>query len=358
MSDGQTILVTGGTGTFGRAFIRACLEETTRCGVNDVRTRWRRVIAFSRDEVKQAQLLQEFPDARYPNLRLFLGDVRSRHRLQQAMRGVDVVVHAAALKRVDAGAYSPGEIIHTNITGTMNVVDEAIAAGVKRVVVLSSDKATAPTNIYGMSKGAAEFYAVQANAYASPGETRIAAVRYGNILGSRGSVVHVWRDQLRRGETLTLTQPHMTRFVMTIEQAVELVQFAIRHTKGGEVFVPVLPRAYMLDLMCAVRESEPPSLLEAPEPWYRVTGLRPGGEKLAEALLNEEEPGRTRQVGEVFVVRPTHHDWTTGEAWGAQGEPVEDGMVYRSDSPWVRKLGVDELRALIAGTAACQPVGA
>lgn len=327
----MSLLLTGATGTFGTAFTRRALADG----------RWRRVCAFSRDEVKQAQMLEAFDQ--HPDLRLFLGDVRDLARLRMAMRGVTTVVHAAALKRVDAGAYSPGEIIHTNVTGTMNVVEAAIQSGVERVVVLSSDKAVAPTNVYGYSKGMAETYAVQANAYRVPwSPTRIAAVRYGNILGSRGSVIHVWRDQMRRGVPLTLTSTRMTRFIMTIEQAVDLVMFALDAMHGGEVFLPNLPSADMGTLAQAVGGEDYPVV---------EVGLRPGGEKLAEALLNEEEPSRTRLVGQYYMVTPSHHDWTSGEEWARQGSPMSPGFVYRSDTASVF-LSVEELAELIADTEA------
>lgn len=329
----DSILITGATGTFGRAFLRDCL----------VSGKWRRVIAFSRDEVKQAQLMEEFKA--FQPLRMFLGDVRDSQRLQMAFSGVDVVVHAAALKRVDAGAYSPSEMIVTNILGTMNVVNAAIAAKVQRVVVISSDKSVQATNIYGSTKYCAENYAVQANAYADAGRTKIAAVRYGNVLGSRGSVVHVWRSQMAEDTPLTLTNPDMTRFVMTIEQAVQLVWFAVHGTVGGEIVVPLLPAARMITLARAVAGDSYP---------IRVTGLRPGGEKMAEALLNEEEPSRTYRCNNYLIVTPSHHEWTTGAWWKNQaGEQwLPTGLTYRSDTV-PRWCEVEELRTLIHGTQAC-----
>lgn len=333
----MSLLLTGATGTFGRAFLRRALGDP----------RWRRICAFSRDEVKQAALLEEFEGA--DGLRLFLGDVRDAGRLRMAMRDVTDVVHAAALKRVDAGAYAPGEIIHTNVMGTMHVVEAAIQAGVERVVVLSSDKAVAPTNIYGYSKGMAETFAVQANAYRGKySPTRIAAVRYGNIVGSRGSVVHVWRGQYARRVPLTLTDRRMTRFMMTIEQAVDLVLFALARMHGGEVFVPQLPAAYMgalaqatIDVAAGVEDAEWP---------ITEVGLRPGGEKLAEALLNEEEPSRTHRLDGHYVIRPSHHEWTKGAEW-ADEDPVPEGFVYRSDTA-LPVMTVAALRDLIRGTEA------
>ncbi len=332
------ILVTGGTGTFGRAFVRRLLADP----------QWTAVMSYARDEVKAAQVVQEFGGSK--PFKAFIGDVRDPARLRTAMHGVDVVVHAAALKRVDVGAYSPSELVATNIYGTMNVIEAAIASGVGRVVVISSDKAVSATNIYGATKYCAETFAVQSNAYGYPRGTKVCAVRYGNIVGSRGSVFHIWRDQVEKGLPLTITDARMTRFVMTIEQAVDLVLFSLDTMRGGEVFVPKLPSASMVDLAQAV----------APTASYQLnyTAIRPGGEKLGEALLNEEEPSRTLSVGStpgprgfgVYVVTPSHHEWTT-EPW--PGTPVDPAWSYRSDTntTW---LATQELRELIAGTEACR----
>jgi UDP-N-acetylglucosamine 4,6-dehydratase/5-epimerase len=325
----DSLLITGGTGTLGRALIRRALHSQ----------RWGRVICYSRDEVKQAQLFDEF--GYYAAFKLFLGDVRDVQRLGMAMRGVDAVVHAAALKRVDAGAYSPSEIVQTNVIGSMNVVNTAIQSRVGRVVVVSSDKAVAATNIYGASKFMAESYAVAANSYGYPSGTRSCAVRYGNVLGSRGSVVHVWRKQVADGKPLQLTSPDMTRFIMTIEQACDLIDHALAHAEGGEVFVPVLPAARMTTLAEAVAPGHP----------VEVTGLRPGGEKMAEALLNEEEPSRTVVSDEVYVVTPSHCTWRADARWA--GDQVAPGFIYRSDALAEESyLSAQDLRALMAGTEA------
>lgn len=334
----RSILITGATGTFGRAYLRHALM--LKLAEDPTILQWGRVIAYSRDEVKQAQLLDEFPAA--PALRTFLGDVRDLERLRVAMRGVNAVIHAAALKRVDAGAYSPSETILTNVIGTMNVVAAAIEAGVEEVVVISSDKAVAPTNLYGASKFCSEVYAVQANSYAGK-HTRVMAVRYGNVLGSRGSVVHVWRKQVAEGRALTITDPKMSRFIMTIEEAVQLVDYARVYGVGGEVFVPSLPSAYMTDLAEAVAGEKYPRA---------VTGLRPGGEKMAEWLLNDEEVHRTRIHGPHFVVVPSQHDWISADrARWTSLHNVDPGFQYRSDvnEHW---LSAAQLRGLLATTEA------
>lgn len=351
--DGASVLVTGGTGTFGRAYIRALLQRGTV----------KRVIAYSRDEVKHAALQEEFRE--FGQFRLFLGDVRDCARLTTAMRDVDVVVHAAALKRVDQGAYSPSEMIATNVLGTMNVVNAAIAAHVERVLVISSDKAVEATNIYGATKFCAEVYAVQSNSYGGrlpseieaiagylggpvpPRATRIAAVRYGNVLASRGSVIYRWQEQSSAGLPLTITHPDMSRFIMTIEQAVLLVDFALTTMHGGEVFVPVLPSARMMTLAAAVA-------LKGADGDFPVqtVGLRPGGEKMAEALLNEEEPSRTYRSGDYYVVTPSNHEWTDGAHWQAM-EKVDPDFSYRSDVN-DRWLSASELAEMLATTEAAR----
>lgn len=331
------ILVTGGTGTFGRAFIRKTLAEAAGSGGLQ---RLKGVISYSRDEQKAAAVTSEF--GHHAPFKAFIGDVRDRRRLEMAFQGVDCVVHAAALKRVDAAAYSPSEVIATNIDGTMNVVDAAIECGVKKVVVLSSDKAVQATNIYGATKYVAEMYAAQANSYGYPQGTRIAAVRYGNILGSRGSVYHTWYAQVSKSQPLTITDQRMTRFIMTIEQAVELVSWTLQNMVGGEVVVPSLPSASVVDLARAV----------APNDSYPtvVTQVRPGGEKLHESLLGVEEVTRTLKLGSHYIVMPTHHDWVHRSLW--TGDALPEGFEYTSarNERW---LAAPELRALIAGTEAC-----
>ena len=315
MTATRSLLVTGGSGSFGRCYVRAMLQPP--CA-------YRRVATFSRDEVKAAALVAEFGDA--PEFRAFLGDVRDASRLSLAFRDVHDVVHAAALKRIDAGTYSPSELIVTNILGTLNVVNEAIHAGVERVVVISSDKCTYSTTLYGCTKFAAELYAVQANAYGNGGQTKIAAVRYGNILGSRGSVVTIWREQALAGLPLRLTNGHITRFVMTIEQARDLVRYALAHMQGGEVFVPQLPRCDMRTLAEACWR-----VWGSGEPQIEESGvLRPGGEKMAECLLNVEEVTRTVRRDGYYVIAPSHHEWTDGGHY-RRGEPVPVDFDYQSD---------------------------
>jgi len=325
------IAITGATGSLGGALL-AALEE--RGGAS-------RIVAVSRDEVKSGDLDERW-GARLPQLRCQLGDVRDAERMEELFRGCDVVLHAAALKRVGHSVYSPGEVLKTNVLGTMAVVRAATVAGVGRVVVVSSDKAVEPTNLYGVSKAAAETYAVQANSYSLPRGTRVSCVRYGNVLGSRGSVPHVWRAQLARGEAPTVTDWRMTRFIVELRDAAAFVLGALDAMEGGEVFVPLLPAARLRVLLLAVtREWVGRGETRGVPQRAVVTGLRPGGEKLHESLLSREEPGRAwldSGRGRV-VVLPTHHSWRA--VYDTAGlDPV--GQAYTSDAP-VGWLGEDEL---------------
>jgi len=337
------IAITGATGSLGGALIEL------------LRERWpvTRLVALSRDEVKGGDLAERYAD--YAPLKCQLADVRDEQRLEEVFRGCDVVVHAAALKRIGHSVYSPEEIVKTNVQGTINVVRAATAVGVGRVLVVSSDKACEATNLYGMSKAVAECYAVQSNTYAQPRGTRVACVRYGNVLGSRGSVVHVWRDQLRRGEPLAITDPLMTRFIITLSQAARFVMRSLERMEGGEVFVPLLPAASMSALADAVErdwrtriaQQEFAGLMRAGP--RIVVGLRPGGEKLHEALLSREEPSRTYLLDGYTndfaeaVIYPAHHSWR--EAWD-HPTSVRRTAAYTSDAPH-RWLDVAELVRMV-----------
>jgi UDP-N-acetylglucosamine 4,6-dehydratase len=260
-----------------------------------------------------------------------LGDVRDRTRLEEALHGVTDVVHAAALKRVDAVAYNYPEARRTNIEGSANVASAAISEGVQRVLMLSSDKACAPSNHYGITKAAMEYEAVAANVIGYPRGTHIACTRYGNVLGSRGSVVHLWRQAVAAGKPIPLTDPRMTRFWLTLEAAVGVVLTALDRMEGGEVFVPELPAIALKDLAEALAPGHP--IVEI--------GLRPGGEKLAETLISEEESGRTLRVGErLLAITPHLHPWRE-KGW--EGERVWPPAAYDSDTtPW--RLTLEQLR--------------
>ncbi|MBE2267259.1 MAG: UDP-N-acetylglucosamine 4,6-dehydratase (inverting) [Anaerolinea sp.] len=320
--EGKSILVTGGTGSFGKQFVRTVLE----------RHQPRKVIIFSRDELKQHEMLTGgFDDIR---LRYFIGDVRDVERLRRAMDGVDVVVHAAALKQVPACEYNPMEAIMTNIMGGKNVIDAALDAKVGRVIALSTDKAVNPVNLYGATKLAAEKLFVQSNAYAGANGTRFSCVRYGNVIGSRGSVIPLFLKQREEGY-VTVTDRRMTRFWITLEQGVDFVIRCIETMRGGEVFIPKIPSMQMMDLVEVI----------APGVEVRDIGIRPG-EKLHEALISEDEARQAVELETMYVVQPAHAWWTTDVI--AEGKPLPADFRYTSDSntDW---LTPDRLRDFIHG---------
>lgn len=316
----RIVLVTGGTGSFGRAFTRILLDERPPA----------KLIILSRDELKQHEMRTSgFDD---PRLRFFIGDVRDADRLRRAMAGVDIVVHAAALKQVPACEYNPIEAVLTNVTGARNVIDAALDCQVSRVVALSTDKAVNPVNLYGATKLVAEKLFVQANAYSGTSATRFSCVRYGNVVGSRGSVIPLFLKQRHSGQ-LTITDPRMTRFWITLEHGVQLVIRAIEQMHGGEVFVPKIPSMNILDLAQAVD----------PECEIKEIGIRPS-EKLHEVLISEDESRQTVELEEMFVVQPAHPWWSSRQWEGHQG--LAEGFSYTSknNSQW---LSVDALRKLI-----------
>jgi UDP-N-acetylglucosamine 4,6-dehydratase/5-epimerase len=313
----QVVLVTGGTGSFGKKFTKILLEERQP----------KKVIIFSRDELKQHEMqVGGFKDER---LRYFIGDVRDRDRLVRAMHGVDIVVHAAALKQVPACEYNPMEAIKTNIMGTANVVDAALDAGVKKVLTVSTDKAVSPANLYGATKLAAEKLTIQSNAYAGGSATRFSCVRYGNVVGSRGSVVPLFLKQ-RAGGQITVTDDRMTRFWLSLDQGVRFVIRCIEQMEGGEVFIPKIPSTKVVDLAKAI----------APQAEIKVIGIRPG-EKLHEALISEDEARHTIELKDMFVVQPAEAIWF-GYSWQGKGTPLPEGYIYSSDnnSEWLDVEGI------------------
>ncbi len=317
--DDRSILVTGGTGSFGRKFTRAVLDTTSA----------RRVIVFSRDGLKQYEMRQEFEDD--PRLRFFIGDVRERERLHRALDGVTAVVHAAALKQVPAAEYNPFEAVKTNINGAQNVIDASIDCGVERVVALSTDKASSPINLYGATKLVSDKLFVHGNAYAGGKSTRFSVVRYGNVVGSRGSVVPFFIRQARTG-VLPITDERMTRFWITLEQGVAFVLSSLETMTGGELFVPKIPSMRVTDLARAI----------APDARIEVVGIRPG-EKLHEEMIGVDDARRTHDVGDRFVVQPEFGWWQNGHLSGCA---VPEGFAYTSDrnDTW---LDVDDLRAML-----------
>jgi len=318
----KNILVTGGTGSFGKRFIEILLEEYQP----------ERLIVYSRDELKQHEM--RMAGFNHPNLRYFIGDVRDLPRLRRAFNGVDIVVHAAALKQVPACEYNPMEAIKTNILGSSNVVDAALDAGVKRVLALSTDKAVNPVNLYGATKLAAEKLMVQSNAYAGGMKTRFSCVRYGNVVGSRGSVVPLFIQQRGSGE-VTLTDERMTRFWISLDQGVRFVIRCIEQMQGGEVFVPKIPSMRMVDLAKAI----------APKAEIRIIGIRPG-EKLHEVLISEDEARTTVELEDMYVVQPAAALWF-GHQWSDEGSSLPEGYHYASDNntEW---LSMEEIHEIVA----------
>lgn len=318
----QIILVTGGTGSFGRKFVEIMLEEHNPA----------KLIIFSRDELKQHEMRLAGFD--HVNLRYFIGDVRDLNRLNRAMQGVDIVVHAAALKQVPACEYNPMEAIKTNILGSSNVIEAALDAGVSKVMALSTDKAVNPINLYGATKLAAEKLFVQSNAYAGGTATRYSSVRYGNVVGSRGSVIPVFLKQ-RDHKKLTITDSRMTRFWLTIDQGVRFVIRCIEQMQGGEVFVPKIPSMKVVDIAKVV----------APDAELEEVGIRPG-EKLHEVLIHEDEARATVELEEMYVVQPSAA-WWFGHGWQERGQPLADGFRYSSDSNEVW-LTLGEIKEIVA----------
>ena len=317
----QTILLTGGTGSFGTAF------------VEHVTARWPSAVIriYSRDELKQSEMQDRF--AHLDQLRFFVGDIRNRGRLTRAAQGADLIVHAAAMKQVPACEYNPFEAVQTNVLGAQHIVDAAIDAGISKVMALSTDKAVNPVNVYGATKLCEEKIIVQGNAYAAQSDTRLACVRYGNVVGSRGSVVPLFRRQLTEGR-LTITDERMTRFWITLEQAVELVLYGLEHMVGGEIFIPKIPSMRVVDLAEAMAPGLP----------CDIVGIRPG-EKLHEVLLTSDEARHATDVGDCYVVLPEHSWWSAAPRWLA-GKPVDDDFTYASDSNDVW-LTADQLRTMI-----------
>lgn len=319
MLDGRSVLITGGTGSFGKRFVHTVLTET------DVR----RVVIFSRDELKQFEMEQQYPGE--SRLRFFIGDVRDRDRLERAFHDVDFVIHAAALKQVPAAEYNPFEAVKTNVHGAQNVIDAAIDVGVERVVALSTDKACSPVNLYGATKLVSDKLFINGNAYASGTQTRFSVVRYGNVVGSRGSVVPYFK-QLAPTGVLPITDERMTRFWITLDQGVRFVLDSLERMTGGELYVPKIPSMRVVDLAKAM----------APDAELRVVGIRPG-EKLHEEMISVSDARSTVDIGDRYVIQPQLDIWPRVRD---EGTPVRDGFSFASDTneQW---LSVEELRSMV-----------
>lgn len=319
---GKSILLTGGTGSFGRRFTQRVLADHKPT----------RLAILSRDELKQWEFAQELGSD--PRVRFFIGDVRDKDRLWRAFDGVEIVVHAAALKQVPAAEYNPFEAIKTNIHGAQNVIDAALDRGVERVIALSTDKASSPVNLYGATKLVSDKLFVAANAYAGPKPTRFAVVRYGNVVGSRGSVVPLFKRVASTG-VVPITDPQMTRFWITLDQGVDFVIACVGRMHGGEIFVPKIPSMRVVDLAEAI----------APGARLKMIGIRPG-EKVHEQMISIDDSRRTADAGDFYVIQPDA-DWWEDDKWSA-ASPVPEGFSYTSDLN-DRWLSVEDLRVLSDG---------
>jgi len=326
MLNGKTVLITGGTGSFGRRFTEVVLRNYTP----------ERLIVFSRDELKQFEMHLQFGEDRYPNIRYFIGDVRDRDRLYRAFDGVDVVVHAAALKQVPAAEYNPIEAVKTNVLGAANVIDAAIDRGVAKVIALSTDKAASPINLYGATKLCSDKLFVAANSYSGRHKTRFSVVRYGNVVGSRGSVIPFFQQKCKTGK-LPITDPRMTRFWITLEQGVHFVLTCLGLMSGGEIFVPKIPSMKLTDLARVI----------GPDCEMEIVGRRPG-EKVHELMVGEDDAQNTLEYDDYYAILPTVRNWNHDQYVEKNGgRPCPEGFRYSSEtnSQW---LSVAELEKMIA----------
>ena len=314
----KTILITGGTGSFGRECTKTLLKKGPP----------RKLIIFSRDELKQHEMQQQF---NHPCLRYFIGDVRDKERLYRAMNNVDLVIHAAALKQVPACEYNPFEAVKTNVLGAVNIIDVAIDRGVERVIAVSSDKAVNPVNLYGATKLCAEKLFVQGNSYSGHDGTKLSCARYGNVVGSRGSVIPLFLQQKSEGR-VTVTDKRMTRFWITLPQGVEFVLRCLEQMHGGEIFVPKIPSMNIMDLVEAV----------APDCEVSFTGVRPG-EKIHEVLISPDESRQTIEFDSMFLIQPNFTWWREANVNG--GKPVSDGFEYSSDNNprWLTAKEIEDM---------------
>ena len=323
----SSILITGGTGSFGRAFVKTVL---------DAHPRTKRLVIYSRDELKQYEMSQRFDPARYPCLRYFIGDVRDYSRLKRALEGIDTVVHAAALKQVPAAEFNPSEFIKTNILGAQNLVDACLESDVKNVIALSTDKAAAPINLYGATKLCSDKLFTAANNIRGGRDIRFAVVRYGNVLGSRGSVVPFFLERRKTG-VLPITDPEMTRFNICLQEGVDMVLWALQNAHGGEIFVPKIPSYHVTDLAQAI----------GPECEHPIVGIRPG-EKLHEEMITASDSFNTVDLGPYYAILPMAAKYSVDQYCERSGcPPVAPGYAYNSGTN-PHFLTVDELRHLVS----------
>jgi UDP-N-acetylglucosamine 4,6-dehydratase/5-epimerase len=330
--NGKSLLITGGTGSFGHCFVETILR----------RFKPSRLIVFSRDELKQFEMAAKFPSSKYPCIRYFIGDVRDLLRLELAMRGVDYVIHAAAIKHVSIAEYNPTECINTNVIGGQNVFLAAMKAGVKAVIALSTDKAANPINLYGASKLASDKIFIAANSLSGPGGTRYSVVRYGNVMGSRGSVMPLFRKLIDENvESLPITDPRMTRFWITITQGVNFVLACLNRMQGGEIFIPKIPSMNIVDLAKAM----------APDLPHHTVGIRPG-EKLHEVMVTQDDARMVWEYDDYYIIKPAFQFWSDEEFNMNSGVPVEETFMYTSDgnSEWLDSFALQKILELNVST--------
>ena len=326
MLNNRSILITGGTGSFGRSFVAEALRRFPRI---------KRLVVFSRDELKQFEMAQVFPEAAYPALRYFIGDVRDQPRLARALEGIDIVIHAAALKQVPAAEYNPFECIKTNVIGAQNLIESCLDSGVQRVVALSTDKAAAPVNLYGATKLCSDKLFVAANRMKGSRDLRLSVVRYGNVMGSRGSVIPFFLDRRKSG-VLPITDPAMTRFNISLAEGVQMVLWALENAGGGEIFVPKIPSYRIVDVAAAV----------APECKLEIVGIRPG-EKIHEEMITTSDSLNTVDIGSYYAILPGMSDLASHPLHAVQPlQPVASGFSYNSGSNAVF-LSVQQIRELV-----------
>lgn len=322
----KSFLITGGTGSFGKQFVRTILESLNPS----------RVVVFSRDELKQFEMAQQFPDSKYPTIRYFIGDVRDRDRLQRALEGIDIVIHAAALKQVPAAEYNPFECIKTNVLGAQNVIEACLDTGVKKVVALSTDKAAAPINLYGATKLCSDKLFTAANNIRGHHDIRFSVVRYGNVMGSRGSVIPFFLERKKTG-VLPITDSAMTRFNISLQEGVDMVLWALENAQGGEIFVPKIPSYRITDLAQAI----------GPDCEHPVIGIRPG-EKIHEEMITSSDSFNTVDLGKYFAILPSAGSHTVESYCRAHGgKPVAQGYAYNSGDN-TEFLTIEELKGLIS----------
>lgn len=323
----NNILITGGTGSFGKEFVKTVLKKYPAVG---------RMVVFSRDELKQSEMSQQYHDSKCQSMRYFIGDIRDETRLRRALEGIDTVIHAAALKQVPAAEYNPFECIKTNVLGAQNLIEACLENGVKRVVALSTDKAAAPINLYGATKLCSDKLFTAANNIRGHRDIRFSVVRYGNVMGSRGSVIPFFQERKKTG-ILPITDPNMTRFNITLQEGVEMVLWALENAQGGEIFVPKIPSYRITDLAKAI----------GPDCAYPVVGIRPG-EKIHEEMITSSDSFNTVDLGKYFAILPSAGDHSVESYCKAHGgKPVPQGYAYNSGTN-PEYLSVEQLRELIS----------